>query len=131
MKILVYFIAILPFFACTSKYTEKEVYGKYSPQNYNNNYDTIQLCPNRLYNRIVYDRTKKLILLTKGEWRIDNNSKIKLSNFYLNLDTDFIKFPESSRESMEMEVVVEKVDGLLRFCVGHYQGENCYIKNVQ
>ena len=39
--------------------------GTYSPANYTNTYDTIQLETNNIYNRRVYDRNKKLVLKTK------------------------------------------------------------------
>ena len=75
-------------------YKESDFYGYYSPIGYVNNFDTIQLKPNNLYQRRVYDKNKKLIRVMKGTWFLKKNNSIMFNYFYQNLDDDLVRFPE-------------------------------------
>ncbi len=66
----------------------------------------------------------------EGKWKLVNqNSQIQIEPFYLNLDDDLIKFPDNVRDtSMVIIKNLETRTGSIQFCVGYYEGENCYRK---
>ncbi len=126
--------SLILFFSCVGHFEEKEVYGYYTPVDYKNNFDTIQLQPQGIYQRKVYDKNKKLLLEMKGEWKLVNqNSQIQMRPFYLNLDDDLVKFPDNVKDtSMAVIESLEISNGKIQFCVGYYSADlpnqNCYQK---
>ena len=130
MKVKYTLIVLAMLSSCVQHFDEKELYGKYVAVNYKNTFDTIQLMPQGSYYRHVYDRNKKLVLETEGKWKLEEQkTKLKFIHFYLNLDDDLIKFPESVKDtSTEVITTLETQKGTVIFCVGYYRGENCYEK---
>lgn len=130
MKAFVLFACVLFFSSCDNSYTEKELYGSYVPINYKNTTDTILLEPKGMYHRKVYDKNKNLVLEMEGKWNlVAQKTKIKLNHFYLNLDDNLLRFPESARDtSMEVITNLETRSGVIKFCVGYHENENCYKK---
>ncbi len=111
-------------------FNEQELIGIYTPVNYKNTFDTIQLHTNNVYHRRVYDRNKKLVLEMDGEWKIDGDF-IKFEPFYLNLDDDLILYPQSIQDTTGgWGGYLEKKNGSMEFCVGHLSAslpnQNCY-----
>lgn len=122
-------LAVLMLFACERSIDKNELYGYYTPIGYKNNFDTIQLQSNGKYHRKVYNTNKQILLDTKGVWSLERNHIIHFHTFYLNLDDDLIKFPESiSDTSGGWRGDAEYRNGSIQFCVGYYEGENCYQK---
>ena len=123
---------LLPFASCAQSFSNQEVLGTYVPAGYKNNFDTVQLLNDGQFKRKIYDQNKKLVLENKGTWVIASNSKIKFKKFYLNLDEDFTLIQESNKKLIDgygdVEVVLETHNDTIQFCVGYYQGENCYQK---
>lgn len=129
MKILNAFFILILLSSCDERFEEKEVYGYYAPIDYKNSFDTIQLQPDGLYHRKVYDKNHKLILSMNGKWIFAKDHSIKLSSYYLNHDDDLVKFPYNVNDTFgEAETYFETKNGKIQFCLGYYQGENCYYK---
>jgi hypothetical protein len=117
------------FSSCDQKFEEKELYGFYSPIDYKNTYDTIQLKPNGVLQRRVYDRNRTLVLNQSGKWQLDGNTIIKFRTFFVNLDRDVAKFPELLADTLGgWGAKLKKKQHGLKFCVGHDINENCYQK---
>jgi hypothetical protein len=116
--------------SCKERFTNDEMIGTYVPIGYKNNLDTIQIKPQGLYHRRVFDKTNKLVLEMEGTWKlVTQNSQIQIEPFYLNLDDDLVKFPDNVRDtSMVIIKNLETQNGTIQFCVGYYEGENCYRK---
>ncbi len=125
-----YFLIILTLlFSCTEHFEEKELYGYYSPVDYKNTFDTLHLQPKGIYYRKVYDGNKKLLLNTNGKWNVEKDGKVKLNGFFLNLDNDLVKYPETvNDDGMELLTNFETNSSVIQFCCGYKQGENCYQK---
>ena len=123
------FILTFLFSSCDQHFEEEELYGYYSPVGYKNNFDTIQLMPQGVYHRKVYDKNNKLLLESDGKWKLENKSAVHFDSFYLNFDDDLVKFPDNVKDSSAgWRGSLESRDNAIEFCVGHYQGENCYRK---
>lgn len=117
--------------SCISSYTPEQLYGYYAAVGYVNTFDTIQLKTNSLYHRKIYDKHHRLVLEMKGKWLVERDEVIRFpSTFFLNLDQDIIKAsPESLADtSMDWQGGIETRGGVIGFCVGYNQGENCYKK---
>lgn len=115
--------------SCMEHFTNNDVAGTYVPINYKNNFDTIQLKSQGVYHRRVFDKNYKLLLEMNGKWSLQANGQIRFNSFYQNLDDDLIKFPISVKDtSMEVITDIESRSGSIQFCVGYYEGENCYRK---
>lgn len=129
MKILSVIYLYVLLVSCNDHFDEKEVYGYYVPLGYRNTFDTIQLRPDSAYHRKVYDKSHRLVLEMDGRWKFETNHRIILNRFYLNLDDDLAKYTSSAFDtSIEMNSYFETKRGLIQFCVGYYEGENCYQK---
>lgn len=119
----------LLFNSCDEHFEEHELYGYYAPIGYTNTYDTIQLKPDSIYHRTVYDKNNKLILKIDGSWKFKDRHRILFEGFYLNLDRDLVKFPELvSDTNMAVNTYFETRKGVIVFCVGYFDNENCYRK---
>lgn len=123
-------ILLLLYSSCKEQFKEKEVYGYYTPIDYRNNFDTLQLQPQGIYYRKVYDKNKRLLLTMNGKWKLESGHRIIVSSFYLNLDDDLVKFPHLVKDTAtEINTYFETYDGKIQFCgVGHSPHENCYKK---
>jgi len=122
--LLLFFLA-----SCIEYFESDEILGTYVPIGYKNSFDTIQLKPEGVYHRKVYDITNELLLETDGRWSLLNKSQIKLNGFYQNLDDDLVKFPYLVKDTnMEIITNIETQNGHLQFCIGYFDGENCYRK---
>lgn len=130
MKYLIWLFTLALLSSCDEHFEEKEMYGYYTPIDYKNNFDTLQLQPEGLYYRKVYDRNKKLLLEMNGKWKFENNHTLKLETFYHNLDDDLVKFPESVKDTTSgVTTSFESRNNTIQFCVGYYNDEkNCYGK---
>jgi hypothetical protein len=129
MKTVYSILLVSTLISCISYVEQVDIYGDYAPVNYINSYDTIQLKENGIYKRRVYDKNKKLILNMQGNWELINNTKIKLNSFYLNLDDDLKSFPKLTIDTtMELICSLKSENNAIQFCVGYYQGNNCYAK---
>jgi hypothetical protein len=129
MKYLNLSILILFFSSCDIHFTEKEMYGFYSPENYKNTYDTIYLKPQGIYHRKVFDKNRKLALEMYGKWVLEKNTTIRFESFFLNLDRDIIKFPELLSDTSDNGGGwIDTKKNNIQFCVGYNEGENCYQK---
>ena len=115
--------------SCDEHHEEKEVYGYYTPVDYKNNFDTIQLQPQGIYYRKVYDKNKKLLLEINGKWELEGNTVVHFETFYLNLDDDLVMFPSNVSDTTGgWRGSLETRNNKIQFCVGYLQGENCYQK---
>jgi hypothetical protein len=129
MKNVVVF-SLMVLASCGNHLKEAELYGKYVPVSYKNNFDTIQLKPQGVYHRRVFDRSNKLLLEMDGRWRLNKNSQLTFESFYQNLDDDLIRYPDSVKDTLLQlitDVDISNTD--VRFCIGFYDnGQNCYKK---
>ncbi len=119
--------------SCRNSFTEKEIIGTYSPLDYKNTYDTIQLNEHNIYRRKVYDINKKLVLDTKGKWSVDEDVIVFKSPFFLNFDRDLVQFPELLQDTISNGVgYIYLNNGTIKFCVGQASAslpnQNCYYK---
>lgn len=122
-------VAILCFSSCDNSYTEKELCGTYVPIDYKNTFDTIQLKHQSIYHRKVYDKNKKLVLEMNGTWSLEKNTIVHFDPYFLNLDRDISKFPELLQDtSGGGGGLIEIRKGVIEFCVGYHENENCYKK---
>lgn len=131
MKAAIFLFFIIVTVSCS--YYAGEMIGTYSPANYTNTYDTIQLGTNNIYYRRVYDRNKKLVLKTKGKWKVDHDLIVFEPPYFWNLDGDLVKFPELLNDTISNGIGYIGVNsGRIEFCVGHYSADipnqNCYKK---
>jgi|APGre2960657404_1045060.scaffolds.fasta_scaffold01286_6 hypothetical protein len=127
MKII-FMVFIICITVSCDMFNETDLYGYYTP-NYLNNYDTIQIKPKGIYYRKVYDKNKKLILEMNGRWRFESGNKIIIEKFYLNLDDDLIKFPDSSKDTnYSISTYFQNDNSGMFFCVGYSKDQNCYRK---
>ncbi|MDR6735215.1 hypothetical protein [Sphingobacterium sp. 2149] len=129
MRAAIFLFFILVLVSCS--YYSGEMIGTYSPDNYTNTYDTIQLGTNNIYYRRVYDRNKKLVLKTKGKWKVDHDLIVFEPPYFLNLDRDLVKFPELLNDTISNGIGYIGVNsGRIEFCVGHFSADipnqNCY-----
>ena len=125
------YVLFIPFYftSCDVAFEEKEVYGSYTPIDYKNNFDTLRLEPNGIYYRKVHDKNNRLVLEMNGKWAFENNHNITLNHYYLNLDKDLVKFAEVPIDTaLRMTTYLETNNGVTQFCVGYYEGKNCYQK---
>lgn len=119
--------------SCTESYTEKELIGTYTPENYKNTFDTIQLKENNVYHRSVYDISKTLVLDIDGEWSVKEDVIKFKSPYFLNLDRDLVQFPELLQDTISNGIgYIYSDNGIIKFCVGHFSAslpnQNCYRK---
>lgn len=133
MKGVEIFFLIAIFFVSCRNYTEKNLIGVYTPMDYKNNFDTIDLKAHNKYHRKVYDKNKKLVLEMNGEWAIEGDVVEFKSPYFLNLDKDLVHFPELLQDTLSNGLgYVWKKKGTLSFCVGYYAvdlpDQNCYHK---
>lgn len=129
MKIIYVLLLLGLLVSCDEHFEEKEVYGYYTPVDYKNNFDTIQLQSQGVYYRKVYDMNKKLLLEIKGKWKLEGNTVVHFESFYLNLDDDLLKFPNNVSDTTGgWRGSLENRNNTTHFCVGHHQGKNCYRK---
>ncbi len=129
MKKIYTLISITFLVSCIKFFNSSEVIGTYTPVNYENNYDTLELKQNGIFHRKVYDINKKLLLEMNGKWHLETGRNLNLEGFYLNLDDDLVKFPEIVKDtSVLLETTIDIHDGRMQFCVGYLLDENCYQK---
>jgi hypothetical protein len=129
MKILLVVFTLLILESCDEYFNERDLYGYYVPIGYVNTFDTIQLKPNSLYHRVVYDKNSKLLLKMEGQWIFKGGNRIVLNSLYLNLDDNLVEFPESANDTTtEMDAYFKTKGGHIQFCVGQYVDSNCYQK---
>jgi hypothetical protein len=129
MKLLYAFFILIMLSSCDAHFEERSLYGCYTPANYRNSIDTLYLQPQGLYHRKVYDKNHKLVLDMNGKWSLEKKHIIKLSPYYLNLDDDLIRFPDNVYDTTgEVTTFFEAQNGVVQFCVGYHEGENCYQK---
>ena len=123
-------LSLLLFSSCVEHFEENELYGYYTPVGYSNNFDTLQLKPQALYHRKVYDAKRRLLLERDGKWEFIGGNGLALSGFYLNADDDLLKFPELAKDTVGgINTFFETHNGKIEFCgVGHYPDKNCYQK---
>ena len=133
MRYLIGLLSIF-FFSCSNSIDLEDAVGTYVPENYENNFDTITLRSKGVYHRKVYDSDGNLVLNMKGKWMLgENKDEIRFRSFYLNLDDDLVKFPESVQDtSGGWSGLIEKEIGEMKFCLGYYSADlpdqNCYKK---
>jgi hypothetical protein len=118
--------------SCMDSFKEEQLYGYYTAVGYINTTDTIQLKPDSIYQRRVYDKQHRLVLEMQGKWFVERNDVIRFPPpYFLNLDQDISMSPKSIADtSVDWSGGIERRGGVIGFCVGHLQGENCY-KKVQ
>lgn len=133
-KILLILSFPFTIYSCINSFTEKDVIGVYTPLEYENCYDTIQLLEGGLYYRKVYDLNKKLLLNIKSRYELrEEGSQIFFHSYFLNLDRDLVKFPELVNDTLGGSLLnLEKNKGKIRFCAGYYSAslpnQNCFQK---
>jgi hypothetical protein len=133
-KLLLTFIFPFSIFSCTKSFVEKDVVGVYTPVEYKNCYDTIQLLQGGVYFRKVYDTNKKILLNIKSKYELRNEgSQIFFHSYFLNLDRDLVKFPELVNDTLGVALLnLEKNKGKIGFCTGYYSAslpnQNCFQK---
>ena len=129
MKKLIRLLALVLLSSCDEHFKEKQLYGTYAPLNYKNTFDTIQLNSHGEYHRWIYDVNNKLALKVAGKWRLEKNTILHFDSYFLNLDRDVAKFPELLQDTLGGGGgLIETHNGTIQFCVGYYDGENCYQK---
>ncbi len=120
--------------SCGSRFNPQEVSGKYTPTDYVNCFDTINLHENGIYKRNTYDVTGLLVLEMTGKWELKKEGTlIRFHSYYHNLDDDLLAFPELVTDTLGGgEFVLDKRNGTIQFCVGAYAADlpdqNCYKK---
>lgn len=92
MRAAIFLFFIIVLFSCS--YYNGEIIGTYSPADYTNTYHTIQLAPNNIYYRRLYDRNNKLVLKITGKWKVDHDLIVFEPPYFWNLDRDLVKYPE-------------------------------------
>lgn len=130
MKIIIFIIIV---FIMSCSYSDNEMIGIYTPSNYKNTYDTIELSSNNVYYRKVYDRNKKLVLKIKGRWALDKDILEFYPPYFFNLDRDLTVFPELLKDTVSNGIgFIGKTSKGIEFCVGHFAADipnqNCYRK---
>jgi len=129
MKVFYLIFISLALSACNSRYEVNDLIGCYSPIGYVNTYDTICLNSNNTYCRKVYDKNKNLVLNMSGKWYLERNSTIQFNSFFLNLDRDIEKYNELIQDTLGgWSAMIENPKNKLTFCIGYYDGDNCYQK---
>jgi len=131
MRVSYILILLLLLTACDEHFERDELYGYYAPALYNNTFDTIQLRPDSMYHRKLYDKNNKLVLEINGKWWIERNNIIRFNSFFLNLDRDVTKFPNLLEDtSSNGGGMLETRNGVIGFCVGYFAkiDTNCYRK---
>lgn len=133
MNMIKILFIVLLFSACIPHFEDNEVVGLYTPNDYKNNYDTLEIKPDGIYHRKVYDFNKKLLLEMNGKWNLRDNEILHFEPFYLNLDDDLVKFPHLVKDTTgDWEGSLEKVNNKIQFCVGYHapklSNQNCYVK---
>jgi hypothetical protein len=63
-----------------------DVIGKYVIVNNNNTIDTLKINKNFTYSRSIYTSDNRFIYKNTGNWKIENNSRIELSTFFIDRD---------------------------------------------
>lgn len=122
-------LASLLFSSCDNSYTAKELYGSYAAVGYINTYDTIELKPQDIYHRKVYDKNNKLVFEMDGKWGLQGSNILHFNSYFLNLDRDVSKFPELLTDtSMTVSTYFETRKGVIGFCTGYGIDSNCYRK---
>ena len=130
--LLILLLSVL--FSCSESFTEKEVLGTYTPIGYEKCYDTIILQNNERYERRVYDLNKKMLLSLESKYELrENGSQIYFHSYFMNLDSDLVKFPELVSDTLGGALLnLEMNNGKLEFCTGYYSAslsnQNCYQK---
>ncbi|RVU02626.1 hypothetical protein EOD41_01415 [Mucilaginibacter limnophilus] len=122
------FLFIILFISsCVSK-GDQDIYGLYTPVNYVNTFDTIQLKQGGIYERRIFDRDNNLAFSMKGKWE-RKGQIITFKNFFLNLDRDIKKFSELLTDtSGTIDVQYDVRNDIVVFCAGYYEEQNCYEK---
>ncbi len=108
---------------------EVEVIGTYTPVDYENNFDTIQLLSDHTYQRRIYGKNNKLILKTKGRWRFRDFHMLDFDPFLVNFDQDYLKYPESLSDSLSgWYGDLSLKSSNIQFCTGNFEFQYCYRK---
>lgn len=63
-----------------------EIIGTYVIVNNNNTIDTLKINKNFTYSRSIYTSDNRFIYKNTGNWKIENNSRIELSTFFIDRD---------------------------------------------
>lgn len=113
--------------SCGTPSNEREVIGTYVADGYIRTADTLLLQPAGVYQRRVYSSDGRLVLEMNSTWELRADGEIVLQGFYLNLDDDLVQFPELAADTgYQVNTHIRQDAGALLFCVGHYEGKNCY-----
>lgn len=121
--------AMLTIVAISCNVSSKDsVPGIYIKRNQINTIDTIYIYKDKYIQRI-YTNEGKLIVDNEGSYEMLESGMVVFNHFYFNYDRDFIEFPEISTTSFgELAVFIRKGWGGVKFCSGHFEGENCYYR---
>lgn len=123
---MIFFISILSLL--NYKYSEKDVIGIYTTYELENTKDTFIFKEKGIYNRKIYNKENKLLKNYLGDWKISNQRKILIDNFFLNLDRNLDKYPELLNDTMsEIITPIFRKDGKISFCTG-YSDDFCFSK---
>jgi hypothetical protein len=115
--------------SCVEHFTAEEVCGAYAPVGYVHSFDTLRLRPNGTYERSIYNHNRQRRLHTQGTWRLEEKHRLVFEHFYVNLDRDLLSdISESADEYMFINTYFERQHRAIQFCVGYYEGQNCYRK---
>jgi len=129
MKIIYLIFISTLFLSCDEHFETKDLYGYYTSVNYRNTFDTLRFLPDGVYQRKIYNQSKKIVLEMHGKWLLINQHSLKIDSYFLNLDRDLVKFPELVNDtSMTITTNFEIRNRVIQFCVGYHDGENCYQK---
>lgn len=115
--------------SCHQKFTIETVSGIYVPKNYIYTFDTIQLTPSGNYTRKLYDKSRNSGWKMTGKWFLGKNGELELRSFFVNFDRDLSLYPELVLDTTGgWSAIFEMNSDTIQFCVGHYEGLNCYHK---
>ena len=104
-----------------------DFYGTYVPIGYKNTLDSIELKPQEIYHRKVYNKTGKKVLDMNGKWVLKSDNEVQFYSFFLNLDRDVSQFPELLKDtSGGVSTIFQSKDKTIQFCIGYYPDSNCY-----
>lgn len=129
--IVIIFISVfLSLVVVNNFFFEVEVIGTYTPVDYENNFDTIQLLSDYTYKRSIYGKNNNLILKTKGHWHLEDLQVLYFEPFIVNFDDDYSKYPNSlltdTFGSYPGDLSLKSNN--IQFCTGGYEFQYCYRK---